>query len=193
MTEYNIDLAEKVLKSIINNPDKHDQGSWFVTDEEAVWDGKRMVMGLEDMAEDGCGTSACTAGWAVLHDGWKYVEEMVSSESEWAPRRIEKITKGDQTISEPNFVQIGKDLLGLSDEEGRELFLVADETRAIATLYSIVKHNVIPEEFSPDYFPLRASLKGIEENHTISHIAEQEREVVAAELCSAAYAEYEEY
>lgn len=192
MTEYNIDLAEKVLKSIINNPDKHDQGSWFVTDEEAVWDGKRMVMGLEDMDEDGCGTSACAAGWAVLHDGWKYIEELVSYGDEWKPSRVEKIVKGDQTISEPNFVQMGKDLLGLSDGEARELFLVADETRAIATLYSIVRHNVIPKEFSPDYFPLRASLEGIEEKYIIDHIAEQEREVVAAELCNAAYREYED-
>src|SRR5699024_2084761 len=85
MPNLNTPLAEKVLRSILTHPDEHDQNSWFdVVDFETVpesegtiereeFDGEvteTRVITVKGMLEGSCGTTACVAGWAALHDGW---------------------------------------------------------------------------------------------------------------------------
>lgn len=87
MSNINIPLAVKVLRSILTHPEEHDQSSWLEvvdfseapevdggitsdTDEDGRTTESRTVT-IKGMLEGSCGTSACVAGWAALHEGWQ--------------------------------------------------------------------------------------------------------------------------
>lgn len=56
MDGYNVDLLMQVREKIVNEPEKHNQGSWATAQ--------------SDPREGGdCGTAYCVAGWAAVLDG----------------------------------------------------------------------------------------------------------------------------
>ncbi|AMS02636.1 hypothetical protein BJD55_gp130 [Gordonia phage Yvonnetastic] len=56
MTEVNVELIDKVLEAVEKHPEQHDQGSW-------------------GFKEEGCGTTMCVAGWAVVLSGHPHTWE----------------------------------------------------------------------------------------------------------------------
>jgi hypothetical protein len=182
-TKYNVALMEKILRSVINHPDEHYQGSWFSVVDYDELPGKVLTLeALEAEAKNDCGTSACIAGWALLHDGWK-VKEMATPYSS-----SDIIAKGSRTIENPDYVGMGAEILGLGADEARNLFLVADETVAVATLYSIVKTGEIPKELHPDWYPDDAP----EDEYHASVQAEEVRQDLAETLYYEAQQKYTE-
>jgi len=53
---YNVDLLMQVREKIVNEPERHFQGSWARAESDPREDGE-------------CGTAYCVAGWAAVLDG----------------------------------------------------------------------------------------------------------------------------
>lgn len=130
----NINLAEKVLRSILDHPDEHDQMAWFSSDHDGRF-------GLNKLEEGSCGTTACVAGWALLHSNYLFEQKRDRNGNEVltliGPERSE--------YGEPNWEGVGKavsdkamDELGFTEEEAGAMFY-SDDDEAVAMLYLAVK------------------------------------------------------
>jgi hypothetical protein len=131
-------MAANVLRSIVSHPDEHNQNSWFDFSHGLnMSERKTIEFTLQDALDENeealCGTTACAAGWAVMHDGWT-VKNGIAAGLDSEPLTV-VISKGDQTLRDPDFDEMGADLLGLSSREANLLFLIADDTEAVAALY----------------------------------------------------------
>lgn len=165
----NLELAEKVLRSIITHPEEHDQGTWFeISDIDAIIDSgisnvtetrdedgdevQTFTVTVDGMLEGTCGTAACIAGWAALHDGWsvKTTKTVFDTEGLDPNQRFSFLNwQVEEEIIDPqgeptgrtniDFEEEGRRALGISEELGRQLFYNVDTSDAVVTLYSLIK------------------------------------------------------
>lgn len=109
-------LAETIEKVVTMVPDSHDQGSWFYaydTDDSQVADPESIHLvqildaveaGEEAAKEVKCNTTLCTAGWALILNGY----------------RLEKDEWGDDVaVKDGNAFDIGSVARGLLDIDQR--------------------------------------------------------------------------
>lgn len=142
----NTEIAEKVLRSIFAEPDRHEQRTWLTVPEDPEGP---YVIDSSTMSES-CGTSACIAGWAALHAGWK-VEVHLSGLG--GGRRLDLVSpegeKVNQDVYNVDLKTAGRDALGISNLEAASIFHMMDERFAVVSLYSLVKtgdlHEMIHE------------------------------------------------
>lgn len=161
MSTINIPLAEKVLRSILTHPDEHDQNSWFeVVDFETFLEpegaiereefdrgvAETRVITVEGMLEGSCGTTACVAGWAALHDGWSVRTTRIDSEGYVDIEQYAISPTGEEVGLGQNidFQEQGQKALGLSDGESSQLFFDADDEMAPIYLYGLIRGIEFP-------------------------------------------------
>lgn len=166
-TDFNKVRALQVLASVLAFPEEHRQESWFELEDFDSIPGTPKVEHAEDashpldppswskrethtvtyegMLSGSCGTSACIAGWAALHEGWRVEVERVVTESLHG-RHYEDIEmvvidpRGVRTeTSNPDFEVAGADALGLNSIDASHLFMEEDPLRAISHLYAAIK------------------------------------------------------
>lgn len=169
MSTINVPLAEQVLRSVLWNPKEHDQGNWFmdvdfdayspqdgpVTSQEL---GKRVyqkkVVSIKGMLEGSCGSTACIAGWAALHSGWKVVTSVYEPEGGLPPRCYQSAIPPEvgvdwavipDTPGSIDFEVEGREALGLNEQQAGHLFYLVYEEQAIVALYGYIK--------GIDYYP----------------------------------------
>lgn len=120
MTTPNAELAYKVLDLIQVNPEHFDMDSW-----SGGPGANRNPVGLDDLTKDltsadGCGTTACFAGWTIAVSGYRVGvrAEVLCGDSD-----------GEASLHIEGFAA---DLLGIDDEQMNELFYVENENIADA-------------------------------------------------------------
>lgn len=153
---FNVKLAEDVLRSILTVPEEHLQDQWFEVhnfeelpavgsigqkDEDGSSSETRTVT-VSTMLEGSCGTSACIAGWATLHAGWKFNTTLEISPDGWEGLSYEVVSpEGDSETftSSPDLEIDGARALGLAFDQAQDLFFTMDERLAIVRLYALIK------------------------------------------------------
>lgn len=154
---FNTKRAEMVLRSILALPDEHNQEQWFEvidfdalpeegkvdeTDDEGVVTKTRTIT-VNSMMEGTCGTTACIAGWAALHAGWKFNTTMeISPHDGWTAMTYETISptgESEHLTSTPDLETQGAEALGLTHEQAQTLFFTMDEKFATVQLYALIK------------------------------------------------------
>lgn len=162
-TTVNYELAEKVLRSVLAFPEEHNQDSWFdvtnfgtIPEDDSshyVDDGGNILesrhITLDAMTEGDCGTSACIAGWAALHDGWTVKVKQVFRDSGVDDFMFDVYNPqgllDQDEVAGPDFEDAGAEALGLSGYAAHTLFYTMGETEAIISLYSLVTKGGIHE------------------------------------------------
>lgn len=153
---FNKKRAEDVLRSVLSFPEEHLQDQWLEVKDfsqtseiesspEEDEDGNSVetrTVTVNSMLEGSCGTTACIAGWAVLHAGWKFNTTLKISPDGWESISYESISPtGDreELASVPELERQGKRALGLTDDQVETLFFTMDEKLATIRLYSLIK------------------------------------------------------
>lgn len=183
-------MIKKVLVSIINHPEHHNQDDWFSGDFGEDHDES---LSLEDLEQDHCGTSACVAGWATLHDGWKVTHKPFTTNYGTFWQKV--FEREGQVLSskdgQASVSSLGEKALGL-DEDSREggfLFYETTNEEAIACLYSLLTTGKIHEDL---YGAWNLSYGDEGPTHDELDEANYKREKKAAELAAEAHAEFGE-
>lgn len=149
-------LIAKVIQSIVDQPEKHEQESWVrvaaphdtfgevVIDPEVKLTLKGEVPISNLLALEGsCETTACIAGWTLLHEG--YVTD-ASDLPTYGNVRVNRILSphGDKFT----FEDIGLEAanrLGLWDQPFGQLFYDMNEESALAQLMFLYENERLPE------------------------------------------------
>ena len=100
----NIELAEKVLKQVKENPEQHDQHNWITKSD--------------------CGTRACLAGWTVHIAGLRpgtWIEGPVWSA--WSTVSVGGV--------ERNIDRVAAELLGMDEESADRIFYTLSNEHSI--------------------------------------------------------------
>lgn len=177
MPNLNVPLAEKVLRSILTYPDKHDQNSWFELDdfetvpeadepiEREEFDGEvteTRVITVKGMLEGSCETTACVAGWAALHAGWSVRTTRIEGYGEIEQYAISPTGEEVGFGRSIDFQEQGQEALNLDDGDASKLFFDTTDETAPVYLFGLLKgierpnllkvadHLEIPYEL-PDY------------------------------------------
>lgn len=143
-------MAANVLRSIVKNRNRHNQNYWVDFDGMSRSVRADLIsVDLEKMkAEDEmCGTTACAAGWAMLHDGWEFFQGKLDS-GDFVSLGAKK---GNVVHQDPNFLEVGSQILGLTDRQADILFLRASDDEAIAILYLIATTGEFPDDILTRY------------------------------------------
>ena len=163
MSTINIPLAEKVLRSILTHPDEHDQNSWFDVidfDQAPAVDGgiqkdepseedivpETRVITVKGMLEGSCGTTACVAGWAALHDGWSVRTTRTDNEDYVDIEQYAISPTGKEFGSGRNidFQEQGQEALGLEYGDANKLFYDTSDEMAPVYLYGLIRGIEFP-------------------------------------------------
>lgn len=126
----NIDLAKKVYAHITAHPDQFDMDQFA------------------DVAPDSeCGTSACIAGWAqVLSGQFKIVvKPMLDNDGNPVVRHghpvqyadFERVA-GQPTPDDEDNHDMGRELLGITDDQAHELFYTDSNAEAVQLLHHLI-------------------------------------------------------
>lgn len=179
MPDLNIPLAEKVLRSILTHPDEHDQDTWFevvdfetVPESEGAIERKELddevtetrVITVQGMLEGSCGTTACVAGWAALHDGWSVRTTRTDNEGHVEIEQYAISPTGEEVGfgRSIDFQEQGQEALGLEYGDANKLFFGTTDETAPVYLFGLLKgierpnllkvadHLEVPYEL-PDY------------------------------------------
>lgn len=172
--EFNYDVAENVLASVVALPDEHDQETWFdirdwddipeqqVTTGTTEWSDdclddvkevpfEERTITANGMLEGSCGTTACLAGWAALYGGWS----VITRRTELSPG----IFDTDLCVISPDgekeqdwaysvdFEWQGAEALGIPEDEASTLFMMMRREDAILAFYHIIKGGSL-EDYS---------------------------------------------
>ena len=161
-------LLAKVIQSIVDQPEKHEQESWVrvaaphdtfgevVIDPEVKLTLKGEVPISNLLALEGsCETTACIAGWTLLHEG--YATD-ASDLPAYGVVRVNQILSPDG--DKFSFEDIGLEAanrLGLWDQPFGQLFYDMNEESALAQLMFLYENERLPEientytdDFEPD-------------------------------------------
>ena len=173
MSSPNYPLIAEVLRSLRDHPDHHDQSSWVGITASKPEDLQKftikheIVNGKDFLVSEGsCQTSACIAGWTLLHEGFKVSD----------PHGVG--IGGNRTIFRGFTSPEGDsyDLYSVGDlaaerlgplswqNDFSQLFMDMEEDRAISQLMYLYDHGRLPkmevydeygnpyteEEFNPD-------------------------------------------
>lgn len=115
--ERNRKMFYKIASIIEDQPDLHDQTTWFGNIE--TWDKEEVEQAVHvvvDGKEFDCGTTQCIAGWAIVldnrldgffYDGVKGVA----------------LIEGRELDSNTDYIALGQEILGLSTTEANRLFM----------------------------------------------------------------------
>ena len=142
----NTELAGKILQSIADHPEEHKQASWIATDIiQAEGD---FEFSLAEFEND-CGTTACIAGWALLHEGYTF-----KIDSSWDEKYEEYDTvtcalKEGRMVMDHDYGRVASKALANNDqnlaEAIRPLFHDMNEEFAIAKLTHLYFLGRLPE------------------------------------------------
>jgi len=116
MTAPNAALAYKVLDLATANPDRLDMEQWS--------SGLVDLTDLTSEVDQGCGTTACYAGWTAAHAGYKVHERG-------------EVYRADGGIVSEDIEQFAARLLGITGQQADYLFYVADDdlSGAVAEIF----------------------------------------------------------
>ena len=170
--DFNYDVAEKVLASVVALPDEHDQETWFdikdwddipeqqVTTGTTEWSDnclddvkevpfEERTITANGMLEGTCGTTACLAGWAALYGGWSVITRRTEYRPGWFDTDLCVISpdgkkEQDWTYS-VDFELQGAEALGIPEDEASILFMMMRREDAILHLYSVIKGGTLHE------------------------------------------------
>lgn len=149
MSEVNYELLHKVLQSVRNHPEHHDQSSWVgvvapTPGEASKFTFSSVRIGMSDLivAEGSCETSACLAGWTLLHSSFvardgRSFDTQVRFDAFSAP-------SGDSV----SFESVGEEaasLLGISNMRWGQVFFDYVNNRAIAQMMFLYVRGHLPE------------------------------------------------
>lgn len=145
-------MAANVLRSIVKNRDSHNQGYWIDFDAMGYLAGSEGLVTvdldtLNSQDDEMCGTTACAAGWAMLHDGWEFFRGTLDS-GDFVSLGAKK---GSVVHRVPNFQEIGSQILGLTERQSDTLFLSASDDQAIAILYRIATTGEFPDDIIVEF------------------------------------------
>ena len=108
------ELAEKILITILKNPEMHDQSEWGLGDE--------------------CGTTACVCGHAAIING----------DAEYRPEDDEKLKLKLKDLSRyVNWEEYGKQALGLKENDSYRLFYKCSNAQAVEALAYLARGEKI--------------------------------------------------
>ena len=166
---FNVKRAEDVLRSILTVPEEHLQDQWFEVndfngvptvvsttqeDEDGGFSETKTVT-VNTMLEGSCATTACIAGWATLHAGWKFNTTLEVSPDGWEGLSYEVVSPEGETETFPSPPELeieGARALGLTYDQAHDLFFTMDERDATVRLYALIKG------WSTDIFDVAANL-----------------------------------
>lgn len=144
----NAALIGRVLQSIADHPEEHDQNRWIQSAGSLSEVGNEL--GLEDF-ESGCGTSACIAGWTVLHAGWKY--QMAEEEyQEWDGQTVKLkevvLVKAGEREDTSRTPKLALEALGdpYNKSDIASVFYDFNDERAIAKLMFFYENGRAPKQ-----------------------------------------------
>lgn len=140
-------LIAKVIQSIQNQPEKHDQNSWVRIDS----DDRTLLHGLTPQVpitnllelEGACETSACIAGWALLHEG--YMANVPGYDHYGSVRIITVFDQDGNGFSSDGVGKEAAELLGIQDLSYGQLFYDMHEDGALAQLVYLHENGDLPE------------------------------------------------
>ena len=139
-------MAANVLRSILKNRERHNQSYWVDFDGMFLSTRDDLIsVDLEKMSADDdemCGTTACAAGWAMLHDGWEFFHGKMDS-GDFVSLGAKKGSVVDQN---PSCQEIASQILDLTDRQSDILFLSASDDEAIAILYRMATTGEFPDD-----------------------------------------------
>lgn len=182
---FNVKLAEDVLRSILTVPEEHLQEQWFQVhhfdelptvgsigqkDEDGSSSETRTIT-VGAMLEGYCGTTACIAGWATLHAGWKFNTTLEVSPDGWEGLSYEVVSpegESETFSSTPDLEIDGARALGLTLDQAQDLFFTMDEQIATVRLYALIKG------WSTDIFDVAANLSIDIEKDEFGYVDEEE-------------------
>jgi hypothetical protein len=139
----NKELIGKILQSIQNHPREHRQTSWFGWSHLNSGDQKD----IEDFEKD-CGTTACIAGWALLHEGYKFEKSEISAS-------IIVTSPSGEVSSDVLVPSAAEELIvnGADDDGSLDLYNVfydLSEDRALAKFMFLYENERLPIESEDD-------------------------------------------
>lgn len=148
----NYPLIADVLQSIRNHPQHHDQTSWVGVkgasrNEVEGFAIKHQTIERVDilLAEGSCKTSACIAGWALLHQGFN-AENPWKGNAQEPEAFYQKFRSADGETIIKSF-DIGPEaalLLGIHDESYDQVFMDMNNKRAVAQLMFLYEKGRLP-------------------------------------------------
>lgn len=146
----NYDLIHEVLQSIRNHPQHHDQSSWIgvkgssLDQVENFTIRHKTIEGVDFLlAEGSCETSACIAGWALLHQGFRADRPWIGHSSK--PEALYQNFVNEDTLVKS--FDIGSEAalqLGIAGEAYDQVFMDMDNKRAVAQLMFLYEKGRLP-------------------------------------------------
>ena len=145
----NYDLIHEVLQSIRNNPEKHDQDSWVAVKGQDIEDAQGFIVnhvriGLDDffVATGSCNTTACIAGWALLHSEYVAADANILGTT----GRYDALRDADGNSYYYSEVgELAARRLGIENERYEQLFMDFINKRAIAQLMFLYEKGRLPD------------------------------------------------
>lgn len=151
-TLVNYELVAEVLQSIRNHPQHHDQSSWVgvkgssLDQVEKFTIRHKTIEGVDFLlAEGSCETSACIAGWTLLHQGFR-AEKPWNGHSSKPEAFYQRFVSSDGESSATTF-DIGPEAalqLGIHEEDYDQVFMDMDNKRAVAQLMFLYEKGRLP-------------------------------------------------
>lgn len=118
--------CEQVLKQVLAEPDTHDQYTWFDDVDYVDPLDRRHI----------CGTTRCVAGWSLHFAGWGMHYSEDNAFFEFRRPETEEWFLADGEEADDLFVTAARDLMGLTHEEAKYLFLQCGKGESITFLGS---------------------------------------------------------
>lgn len=106
----NKELLGKVLQSIADHPGEHNQESWIGLPGEGEEEGE-FSFTLDDFQNE-CGTSACVAGWTLLHEGFQFDIDIQWDEEFQYHHAVSRAVRGELELSEREYPRVAAKALG---------------------------------------------------------------------------------
>lgn len=154
MSEVNIELVGQVLQSIRNNPKAHDQSIWVGAMTAGYKEADKFVIqntriSMEDLlvATGSCQTTACIAGWALLHN------EFVATECRSISANVQYSHLMDPDGDRYAYSEVGvkaAEYLGIDKMPYGQLFNDYVDERAIAQLMYLYVNGELPSAIATD-------------------------------------------
>lgn len=157
MSDINYPLLRSVLQSIRNNPKAHNQGSWVGVKGEEPESFEKFVIshariGQEEfvVATGSCQTTACIAGWTLLHSEYK-------ADDIYKVSSLNNVASYDSLVDPEGRLVINDDIgraaarhLGIFELAYDQVFMDMVDNRAVAQMMFLHDKGRLPVPVAVD-------------------------------------------
>lgn len=130
----NSELIDRIADHIEQHPEVHNQGSWYGDPRlalDAIQAQKPAAITVrESIDPDACNTTCCVAGWAAVLADDELFTQVIARSERWFP--------GDH---DDRWIDLGRQLLGIDEDEARLLFYAMIPTEQMVELLRYLARN----------------------------------------------------